>query len=74
MCHHAWLKITFLKGRFTVFILEGWCWELVLMLCLILAPKSCASRLEGPCSQLASIESKELLYSHWLGREVGQGF
>lgn len=46
------------------------CWELVLMLCLILASTSCASRHEGPCPQLALIGNKELPYSQWLGRET----
>lgn len=39
------------------------------MLCFDLAPKSHTCRPEGPCSRLASIGNKELLYSQWLGRE-----
>lgn len=36
------------------------CWELVLMLCLNLALKSCTARPENPCHQLASIDNKGL--------------
>ena len=45
------------------------------MLCHNLTPKSCASRPEGPCPQLALIGNKELLYSQWLIRykEAGEG-
>ena len=50
------------------------CWELVLMLCLILAPQSHASRSEGPCPQLASILNEELPYSQWLEGRLGRTF
>ena len=49
------------------------CWELVLMLCLILTPKSYSSRPEGPCPQLPLTNNKELSYSQWLGKEMGVG-
>jgi len=43
------------------------CWGVVLVSCLILAPKSRTSRPEGPCPELAFIGNKELQYSQWLG-------
>ena len=49
------------------------CWELVLMFCLILAPKSHSSRPEGLCPQGVSTDNKELPYSQWLGREMEDG-
>lgn len=49
------------------------CWELVLKRCLNSTPKSCASRPEGPCSQLALTGNKELRNSQWLGRKMEAG-
>jgi hypothetical protein len=46
------------------------CWEL---LCLNSVPKSCTSRPEGSCPQVASIGNKELPLSQWLGREMEAG-
>lgn len=43
---------------------------MVLMLFLILAPKSCASRPESSCPQLALTDNEELPYSQWLDRET----
>jgi hypothetical protein len=44
------------------------------MLYLTSAPKSRTSRPEHRCPQLASIDNKELPYSQWLDKEMGQDF
>lgn len=76
--HHAIFQCSYLfvlQGyHYEVAHMKGKYWELVLMLCLSSAPQSYTSRPEGPYSQLALTDHKELLYSQWLDRKMGGTF